>query len=221
MRHANSIGMLCLVLLTLLACNASRSPKYATDGPLSQDVSNYEDSGHDFETTVDDLREKYRLRVGLDLETPPDRRSLSVKVLRGNVADVLNAIVAQEPGFKWAEVNGVVNIGRRRQRNGLLNVRIAQFHIKDARYDQVDRAIDSLPEVKNWMQDNHLTRGPAAFVVIGGVGPGQPFKPLVSLDLRKITLREILNGIAQSYGYSTWILSRYGEKNQYIMISTD
>ena len=126
MRDASMIVMLCLVLLALSACNnASRSPKYAPDGPLSQQVNNYEDSEHDFETTVNDLRQKYRLRVGLDLETQPDRRPLSVKVLGGNVADVLNAIVAQEPGFTWAEINGVVNIGPRRQRNSLLNVRVA------------------------------------------------------------------------------------------------
>jgi hypothetical protein len=221
MRHADSIVMLCLVLLTLLACNAPRSPKYALDGLLGQRVSNYEDSGHDFETIVNDLRQQYRLRVGLDLETQPDRRPLSIRILRGNVADVLNAIVAQEPGFTWAEINGVVNIGPRRQRNSLLNVRIARFHLANASYDQIPRTIDSLPELKNWLQDNHLTKGPASFVVIGGIGPGQPFKPLVSLNLQDVTLREILNGIAQSHGYSSWIVSRYGEKNQFIMISTD
>lgn len=129
--------------------------------------------------------------------------------------------MSQEPGFTWAEVNGVVNIGRRRQRNSLLNVRIAQFHLANASYDQIYRAIGSLPELKNWMQDNHITKGPANILVIGGVSPGQPFKPLVSLDLRDVTLREMLNRIAQSYGYSTWIVSRCGEKNQYIMISTD
>jgi hypothetical protein len=221
MRQANSIVMFCLVLLTLSGCTTSRSPKYALDGSLGQQVSNYEDSGHDFETTVNDLRQQYRLRVGLDLETQPDRRPLSIRVLRGNVADVLNTIVAQEPGFTWAEINGVVNIGPRRQRNSLLNVRIAQFHLANASYEQIPRAIDSLPELKNWLQDNHLTKGPAVFAVIGAVGPGQPFKPLVSLDLHDVTLRETLNRIAQSYGYSSWIVSRYGEKNQYIMISTD
>jgi hypothetical protein len=221
MRHVNSIVMFCLVLLTLSGCTTSRSPKYALDGPLGQQVSNYEDSGHDFETTVNDLRQQYRLRVGLDLETQPDRRPLSIRVLRGNVADVLNAIVAQESGFTWAEINGVVNIGPRRQKNSLLDVRVAQFHITNAGFDQIPRAIDSLPELKLWLQDNHLSNGPAVFSVTGAVSPGQPFKPLVSLDLQDVTLREILNGIAQSHGYSSWIVSRYGEKNQYIMISTD
>jgi hypothetical protein len=156
----------------------------------------------------------------LDLETRPDRRPLSVKVLGGNVADVLNAITAQEPGFTWAEINGVVNIGPRRQRNSLLDLRVAQFHITNASFDQIHRAIHSLPEVKTWLQDNHLTES-ALFVVIGGISPGQPFKPLVSLDLQGITLREILNRIVQSRGYSTWIVAREGEKNQNIIISTD
>jgi len=98
------------------SCSASQPPKYAPDGPLNQMVSNYEESGHDLEATVNELGEKYRVPVDVDLEALSDRHPTAIKVSRGSVANVLNAIVAQQHGFKWAEVNGVVNIGPQHKR---------------------------------------------------------------------------------------------------------
>jgi hypothetical protein len=102
---------LALLSIFLSSCSGSQPPKYAPDGPLNQNVSNYEESGHDLEATVNEVREKFRVPVGMDLEALSDRRPIAINVPRGNVADVLDAIVAQQHGFKWAEVNGVVNIG--------------------------------------------------------------------------------------------------------------
>ena len=217
-------AMIRLVLLSIFlsSCSASQPPKYAQDGPLNQKVNDYEDSGHDLEATVNELREKFRVPVGMDLEALSDRRPIAIKVSRGNVADVLNAIVAQQHGFKWAEVNGVVNIGPQHNANSILELRIAHFRRNQARYDQIHDAIVSLPEVKTWLEDNHLTVD-GSTVVIGGVSPGQPFKPLVSLDLQETTLREILNRIIKCPGYDAWTISRGGGGGgkEYIIIGID
>jgi hypothetical protein len=223
MQYANRPALiLALSSVFLSSCNTSPGPKYLPDGPLNQKVSNYEESGHDLEATVNEVREKFRVPVGMDLEASSDRRPVSINVPRGNVADVLNAIVAQQHGFKWAEVNGVVNIGPQHNANSILELRIAHFRINQASYDQVDDAIVSLPEVKTWLEGNHLTVD-GSRVVIGGVGPGQPFKPLVSLDLQGITLREILNRIIKCPGYDEWTISRGedGGGKQFIIIGID
>jgi len=221
MQHANRLAVIPLVFssIFLSSCSASQPPKYAPDGPLNQNVSNYEESGHDLEATVNELREKFRVPVGMDLETLSDRRPIAINVPRGNVADVLNAIVAQQHGFKWAEVNGVVNIGPQHNPNSILELRIAHFRINQAGYDQIHHAIVSLPEVKTWLEDNHLTED-GSTVVIGGVGPGHPLKPLVTLDLQEITLREILNRIIKCPSYVEWTISRGedGGGKQFIII---
>ncbi|MGC2285130.1 MAG: hypothetical protein WA542_07780 [Candidatus Acidiferrum sp.] len=209
-----------LLSLFLLSCNASRSPQYAPGGPLSQHVSNYQDSGHDLPTTVDDLMQKYKVPAGMDLEELSERRPISVNVPRGSVADVLSMIVAQQPGFKWAEMNGVVNIGPQQDTDSILDVRIAHFRVADASFSQIHSAIVSLPEVKRWLEDNHLTER-TPMVIDGLVSAGHPFLSRISLDLQDITLREILNTVIKSSGFSSWIVSRYGEKQQYIMIGID
>lgn len=213
----------CLLAVStpLLRGHASRGTKPALKALLSQKVSNYEDSGHDFPTTINDLMQKYRVPAGIDLETLSDRRPISVTVPQGTVADVLNAIVAQEPGFKWAEEDGAVNIGPQQNDNSVLNVHIAHFYIRRANLYEIKPAIVSLPEVKKWLEDNQLTQERETESVIGAVSPGKPFKPLISLDLQDATLRAVMNRIITSPGYGSWIVSRYGEKNQHMMIGID
>lgn len=222
MQHANRSAMMRLLLLSIFlsGCNTSQGPKYLPEGPWNQGVSNYEDSGHDFETTVRDLMQKYGVPVGMDLETLSDRRPISVNVHGGEVADVLNAIMVQQRGFRWGVINGVVNIGPRQNANSIVDLRISHFRIDRASFDQINPAIDLLPEVKKWLEDNHLAEH-GTRAVTGAVSPGQPFKPLVSVDLRDVTLREILNSIIKCPGYHAWSVSRDGEKNQYIMIGVD
>jgi hypothetical protein len=86
--------MIRLVLLSIFlsSCSGSQPPKYAPDSPLNRNVSNYEESGHDLEATVNELKEKFRVPVGMDLETLSDRRPIAINVPQGNVADVLNAL---------------------------------------------------------------------------------------------------------------------------------
>jgi hypothetical protein len=214
--------MIRLVLLSIFlsGCDASQGPKYLPDGPWNQEVSNYEDSGHDFETTVNDLMQKFEVPAGMDLETLADRHPISVNLPRGKVADVLNVIVAQQRGFKWAVINGVVNVGPRQNAGSIVDLQISHFRINRASFDQIHAAIVSIPEVKKWLEDNHIAEH-GATVVIGPVSPGQPFKPLVSLDLQDVTLREILNTIIKCSGYHAWSVSRDGEKQQYLLIGID
>ncbi|HKV26334.1 MAG TPA: hypothetical protein VJN93_17185 [Candidatus Acidoferrum sp.] len=220
MQPANKYEILCTLVVALLpsGCNTSHPPKYALNGPLSQAVSDYEESGHQFDATVWNLAEKYRLKVGMDLEIVPRQKLISVNLHQGNVADVLNAIVAQERGYSWEETDGTVNIRPRRNANSLLSLRIAHFEVRNTNFDDLNRTILLLPEVKNWSEAQHLTERSRGTVIATLVSPGQPLKPLVSLDLHDVTLLDILNRLTSCPGYYFWEVLRYGDNNQYLTI---
>lgn len=84
-----------------LSCEGSQERKSVKPDPLAERVINYKDPGPDFAGTIIRLAEKYRLRVGIDIETPPQNQRVSVEVQKGTVADVLDRIVAQEPDYRW------------------------------------------------------------------------------------------------------------------------
>lgn len=218
MHHANRVAIVCslLLLICIAIAYASQSEKSATRDSLSQRVSNYKDTGHDFSITLGHLSQKYRIPMGIDLERPPTRQFISVRVSHGTVADVLNAIVEGEPGYRWTAINGVVNVVPQQSTNSILDLQIAHFHVRHADPLDLHTAILALPEIKRWLEQNHLKeRGVFGPNILVGKN-GMTSLPHVSLDLRDVTLRAIMNRIATSPGLGGWIVSRWGEKNQYL-----
>jgi len=209
-------------LLSAFASNghASQGKKSSAIDPAAKPVSNYEDVGYQFSIALDHLAQKYTTPIGLDLEIPVERESVSVRVPRGTVADILNAIIAQEPGYKWAQVNGVLIVMPEVNPNSIVGLQIAHFHVRNADLFGIHTAIVSLPEVKKWLEQNHLTERTAfAFDMLVGKDGYNP--PRVSLNLRNVTLRDIMNEIVRRPGFHSWSVGRWGEKNQYFGIAVD
>ncbi len=217
MHHANRVAVICslfLLVFIAIACPA-QSEESGTQDSLNQSVSNYKDSGHDFSITLGHLSQKYRIPMGIDLEMPPTRQFISVEVSHGTGAGVLNAIVEGEPGYRWTEINGVVNVVPQQSTNSILDLRIAHFYVRHADPLVLHAEIVALPEMKRWLEQNHLKeRGVFGRDILVGKN-GMTSLPHVSLDLRDVTLRAIMNRVATSPGFGGWIVSRWGEKNQY------
>jgi hypothetical protein len=56
------------------------------------------------------ISQKYGVRIGMDLGQKSPVHPISVHVAQGTVADLISASVTQASGYKWAEVDGVVDI---------------------------------------------------------------------------------------------------------------
>lgn len=219
MPHANRVIAACsLFALSLVSYGHGSQPvKSALRDQLTQQVSEYDDRGSDFRLIVRRLAQKYGLRVGMDLESPLKTDLISVHISDGTVAEVLNAIVAQEPGYKWAEIDDVINIMPQQHSDSILDIRAVHFHVTKANPFKVHAAIVALPEVRSWLQQNHVTEStPFAGDIL--VGPNGLGLARASLDLHDTTLREILNRIIESPKFGSWIVSRWVEKNQYLSI---
>jgi hypothetical protein len=161
--------------------------------------------------------QRYTVSWGMDLEASLKSGLISVHISRGTVADVLNAIMAQESNYKWVEINGVVNVIPKQNMNSILDVKIALFHVRDANGFDIHRVIVSLPEVKRWLGQNHLAeRTPTVVDVL--VGRNGAALSKISLELQRVTLRQILNKIVRSPGFRSWTVGRWGAKNQYLSI---
>lgn len=211
----------CVVLLVGCAmnCEGSGEAKAGKVDPLAQQVINYQDSGHDFATTVTRLADKYGLRIGIDTEIPPQNHLISVEVPKGTVADVLDRILEQEPRYKWAVVGSVVNIEPRQNGNSILDVRVRAFRVSHTDALGLREAIVSCPEVKKWLSDNHLVEQTPTAIIMA-VGKGHSL-PKLSLSLRGASLRVILNSIVRSEGFRSWGVGRWGENSEYVSIGVD
>ena len=221
MRHANKIWVTCLLLLfTSAAESCKRSPQFteSNSGDLSgQRVANYDAWGGDFSTMLVQMAQKYELPIGMDLERAKKSQLATRHISNGNVADILNSVVSQEPGYEWADVGGVINVTPKDRKNSILDVRIAKFKVTDANPFEIHDAIVSLPEVKRWLADNQLAEN-TGFAGIIPVGRNGPALPRTSINMHNVTLEQILNAIVKS-GLSSWNISRWGDNSQYLSIS--
>ncbi|MBK8148967.1 MAG: hypothetical protein IPK58_12355 [Acidobacteria bacterium] len=116
---------------------------------------------------------------------------------------VLNKVVGQMSNYNWEYARETVNIfpkiGRDEKLEQLLNLRIAEFRLnQDATVEGITGAIQRLPEFRKFLKSNRL--------IFTGIRDGEESALKAqygrsvskSIDLRNLTLREILNEIAKA-----------------------
>ena len=183
---------------------------------LAQRIT-YQESGHKFEITLGNLARQCQIPMGIDMETATTDKAVSIDIANGTVADALNAILAQEPAYKWSEVDGVINVEPRQNPNSILDVRISEFRVRHADEGAVHRALVSLPEIQKWLSDNHLVERTVLSVDIM-FGKDKPRFPEISLSMRGATLRTILNRIVRLRGFDGWNVARWGDRGEYLSL---
>jgi len=125
-----------------------------------------------------------------------------------SLRDALEAIVSNDPQYKWQIEDGVVNLLYRNTNPTFLNLRIARFNAKNVR--TVNEALDLLlrtPEVQNGVARLHigtqLFRGGLGYYGLPSGNRGDNNQKF-TVDLKNVTLREALNAIARAHGRAIW-----------------
>lgn len=222
MRLASSIAVPCSLVCSFFFLAGVPFPRgeRTTTAELAQPVNEFKDSGHDFSTTLSYLSQKYKLRMGIDLEAPLKRATIGVNVAHGTVRDALQAIVAQEPGYRWGVVDDVINVTAKQDRDSVLDVEVARFQVANVNTFGIHKAIVSLPELESWLTQNGVRENSPTYVeiIVGKNGLGLP---RASLDLKRTTLRAILNSVVGSPGFRSWTVARWGPNGQYLSIGVN
>ena len=165
-------------------------------------------------TAVDAIATQYKVRVGLELAmSDADRLPISLDLSRPKVAALLDSLVRQKPDYTWQVEDGVYNIYPKFVKDSVLNLRIRTFSVTNATGQELSTAIGALPEVKKWMLKNGVQRRE--------LETGSRWResdPRVTLTLKDVTLRTILNLALKERRAKEWIVVRYGDKQQYIGI---
>jgi len=214
-RHANLLAPLALLCLLASLCFTQQS----TDELLKQTISGFESRDEPIDQILGRLSKSYNVPIGLEKIAPKaaassEERRISVKIEKGTVQDVLDAVIRADPRYQWKEVAGVINVLPRKARNPILEIPVRSFQISNANWMDVRQAIQMTAEIKGGFERMGLKERSAITVV----GSGNNNLPKFSLDLRDTTLRGILNEILKVKGYSFWVFSRYGNRNQYVSI---
>lgn len=132
-----------------------------------------------------------------------------------SVRDLLDAIVAADPRYKWSVEDGVVNLTPAAGRPALLDVRLAEFKGK-ASVGDLFYALQRTPEVRRRAAELGFdAEKPAADDENGFIIFGAP-QPKYDISCRDCTVLEALNEIARRSG-AAWMYREvmYNGKKDY------
>jgi hypothetical protein len=193
--------------------SGSQTETKTTPNVLSREVTNYSDSGTDIAQPLFRASEKFRIPIGVELDGLQPTQTISVKLSRGTVTDLLNAIVGPSSGLQWKESNGVVNVMPVQNSNSILDLKVAHFRLKDISVGDIREAITAQPEIKAWLTLNRVSE--RSLIVTSGQHPD---RQRLSIELKGVTLREIMNAIVKLPGMHEWSFVRYGKNREYLNI---
>ena len=129
-----------------------------------------------------------RVPIGIESHRLPFKAKWSIPATGRTLREVLDALMAAQPGYSWEESDGVVlirPIERASEDRDILNIRIGRFQLRDA--DAAD-AMSALATL---------------FGVVRTEGPGDTRR--FSVDVADdSTIRDVLNAIVRAHGTMAW-----------------
>lgn len=178
---------------------------------LNVSVVEYSLDEADMQEALSILRAKDPKRILIGFETIKDHRKSQPVIIRNlhlrnhTVGQILQRLCGEDPRYAFEVMSDsrIVNVyltSARRDARNLLNVRISRFDVDGYVYPQtliksIDRYAPELREYLDEKRREHWARTgpPGAFP--GSVLSGDAPVPKVSIHLRDLTIREILNAI--------------------------
>lgn len=207
------VGPVLLCVLASVCVAQSQANKH-----LDKKVASFELSDVPMSLLLERLAKTYQVPIGL--ETIPkegDKASheFSVRIEEGTVRDVLEAVIRADPRYKWEEIDGVINVSPKTGGSPILEIVVSNFRVDYANRKDAGLSIIQLPEVKARLKELGLTRSDFGSLP----APSYDDLPRFSLRLRNVSVRRILNEIMKISGSSYWVFSRYGDRNEYFLLS--
>ena len=173
--------------------------------------------------TLSTLANQYKLPIGLEVAADDDllkERNLSVRVKAGTVKDVLDAVATQCPDYTWELKDDVINVFPKRPNRdplleNILAVRLKAFAIQEgtARIEFTKAVVNS-HELSSLLEANGLSVEYEIFSKHDISALGRRF----SVNASDVTVKSLLNQVIKRSETKYWLLNRYGENRQYLLL---
>jgi hypothetical protein len=207
-------------LLVVFTCGLSfyGQANNPAEAGINVRVQSFEVSGTTVGDALSRLANDYQVPIGFQAigQSRPKQPELRrISVANGTVRDVLDAITAAAPDYRWQEVDGVINVLPREPQDSLLDVLISTIDFGGQGPDEAVAHLLKAPEVELWFQHNDKRQ--RSFSTLPG---DTRVHTVVQLPpLRNITVRTALNDFVKAGGSKFWSYFEYGEGNQFISLS--
>lgn len=190
---------------------------------LEQRIEHLVIKEQDIKTVLSGMAHDYGIPIGLELaptKNKSDEQLITINVQNKTLREVLEIIIKQSPNYQWAVTGEVVNFYPKTNRDefleDLLKTRVGNFIIPVGMNRlRMREAITNIPEVKSKLEVAKVTPTHLGFTGADFRRVGEEF----ALNLSNVTLRDILNQIVCASDSKFWIVNRWGEHNEFLIVN--
>jgi len=163
---------------------------------------------------VQAIREAYSIRTGTETAADDaDIQPINLDLGGKDIPEVFRHLVSQRRAYSWVLENGVYDLYPAANGQGLSEITVHAFILKDASRLDASQELSKLPELQKWLSDHHASRKE-----IINESTYRNKDQRVSLSLSDMPLRTVLNELIGSFGDTQWAISHYGDRMQYVAI---
>jgi len=206
--------------LLLFLCCQSGLGQTSNDSVLDIRVIELKVVSSDVDSVLSEISHKYKVPIGLEMSSNDIRsKPLTIEISNGTVRDVLNTVSKQYKTYGWDLRNGVVNVYPKEERDPIiekvLNARIEEIRItKDATDLSIREQLINSPQVKNI-----LDKAMVHPVIVSSGGLSLEEGAGVSLNMKAVSVRDVLNQIVRESTLKYWVVSRLGNNREALVLN--
>lgn len=187
-------------------------------------VTDVQIEGQNINKLLANVAYKYNVPISLEIATNEDllkSKSLTVRLKKGTLADVLDDIVRQKPTYMWEASENTIKVFPKSDYRDpvlqtLLEVKIARFVVRKGTARLTFRtALTRSPELKVLLESYGVRPLNEGFAHSDYQSLGGDF----SLDLENVTVRSILDNVIQSSKTKYWFIKRDEENKAFFLIN--
>lgn len=188
-----------IFLITLFGASAFAVGQTPANGRQRPAVIKYDG---DMANMLSHLPDIYGSTIGLETDQQQPISTVGFYLTEPNLADVLDAITKSSLIYQWREREGSIEVVPLKGSSPLLDTYISNFRVDDVGEAEAIKQLINLPEVQMAMKGMNLSYRDRR-----NVPAGSDTKKL-SISLDGITLRQVLNTIANEKGTRFWVFRR-------------
>ena len=218
------IAIIAVCVFSLCVGGSLTAKARASDqaNPLSQPIRAVSIKGENIAFALDLLTSEYRIPIGIELADPKlsPPRKIDLQLPQTTLKEFLDSVVTKDPQYTWKLEGGVIHIWPLTHRDtliaSLLDTKISHFAIEDraSRY-QIHNAILDSPEIKT-----KLIVADVAPVIFANFASMDKLEKGVVFEESDLTLRDLLDKLAEKTKINRWVIRRWGDNNEFITLSS-
>jgi hypothetical protein len=218
------LAIVLMIATAPIATGFAQTPRRGDQDLLSMPIDNLDLEESNMGLLLSALSAQEKVPIGFEVSPYDDlskTKTIRLQIKHGTLADALNSIVKQNQLYTWKIQDAVVNVlpveaNRDPLLRDVLDTKLMKFSIqRGVSRLQVRQMLLTVPAIKTILTQHNVVPDHQSFMSRDLAPLGREY----SLEAWNVSVTALLNQVVRESQTKYWIVLRYGEKKQYLVLN--